>query len=87
LFCVLIGKVVLAIWSLVIYLNALAEVQQYSVLRAIGNVIIAGIVVGIVCGVIWTLAMHAIGAVVEPSHTASHIFHELETIRNFQGGL
>lgn len=90
LFFILIAKVVLAIWSLVIYLNALAEVQQYSVLRAIGNVIIAGVLVGIVFGVIWTLSIHAIGAALEQSNTAFQILHEgklLEAIRNSQGGL
>jgi hypothetical protein len=87
LFCILIGKVVLAIWSLVIYLNALAEVQQYSVLRAIGNVIIAGIIVGVVCGILWTAGMHAIGSIIEPSNTEFQILHELETILNIQGVL
>ena len=65
LFIVLTCKVILAIWALVIYLNALSEVQQYSVLRAIGNVILAGIIVGIVLGalwsLVWTLSPHLLG--------------------------
>lgn len=90
LFVILIIKVVLAIWALVIYLNALAEVQQFSVLRAIGNVIISGIIIGIVFGIIWTLSLHAIGAVIEQSNTAFQIFHEkklIEAIHNRRGGL
>jgi hypothetical protein len=58
LFLLLIGKVVIAIWSLVIYLNALAEVQKFSILRAIFNVIISWIVIGIVVGVICFFLMH-----------------------------
>lgn len=53
LLLILIGKVVIAIWSLVIYLNALAEVQKFSVLRAIFNVVFSWIVIGLVLGGIW----------------------------------
>lgn len=55
LFLILIAKVILAIWSLVIYLNALAQVQNYSVLKAILNVIVAGLVLGVIFFVIWIL--------------------------------
>ncbi len=85
LFIILIAKVVLAIWSLVIYLNALAEVQQYSVLRAIGNVIIAGIIIGIVFAILWTLSMHALGITLGQSHMSLQLIHEgktLEALRN-----
>lgn len=51
LFVLLIGKVVFSIWSIVIYLQALAEVQSYSVLRAIGNVILAAIFLGILIAI------------------------------------
>jgi len=47
LFGILIIRIAVAIWSIVIYLNALAEVQKYSVLRAIGNVIVAAVIVAI----------------------------------------
>ncbi len=53
MFLILVAKVVLAIWSLVIYLNALASVQHFSVLKAIGNVILAGVVVSILSFVVW----------------------------------
>lgn len=63
LFIILIAKVVLAIWSLVIYLNALAEVQKYSVLRAILNVVVAGIILAVIMFVIWSLLFYAVGSV------------------------
>lgn len=61
LFILLIAKVVLAIWSLVIYINALAQVQQFSILRAIGNILIAAIFLTILFAVLWTAAMQLIG--------------------------
>ncbi len=63
LFIILIAKVVLAIWSLVIYLNALAEVQKYSVLRAILNVVVAGVILAVIMFVIWSLLFYAVGSV------------------------
>lgn len=62
LLSLLLGKMVLSVWSLVIYFNALAEVQQFSVWRAIANVILAGIIVGIILGIIWAVCMYAWGA-------------------------
>jgi hypothetical protein len=61
LFLILIGKLVFSIWSLVIYLQALAEVQQFSVLRAIGNVILASLVMGITVAVLWIILMNIAG--------------------------
>lgn len=55
LFLVLIGKLVFAIWSIIIFLQALAEVQQFSILRAIGNVVVASVVMGIVTILLWTM--------------------------------
>lgn len=85
LFIILIIKVILAVWSLVIYLNALAEVQQFSVLRAIGNVIIAGLIVGVAFGLLWTLCMYALGASMQQPYTSFYIFSEgklLEALRS-----
>ncbi|MDE3045505.1 MAG: YIP1 family protein [Verrucomicrobiota bacterium] len=45
LFLILLARVVAVIWSLVIYINALAAVQQFSILRAIGNILSAGALV------------------------------------------
>jgi len=58
----LLGKVILSIWSLVIYLNALAEVQKFSILRAIGNVIVSAIALGIALGILWFIFLHVVGA-------------------------
>lgn len=63
LFAILIVKVVLAIWSLVIYINGLAEVQQYSILRALLNVVVAGIILSIILCVLWSLLIYAMGGV------------------------
>jgi len=63
LFAILIVKVVLAIWSLVIYLNALAEVQKFSVLRAILNVVVAGLIFALIMFVVWSLLVLAMGSV------------------------
>ena len=57
LFFILIVRLAVAIWSLVIYLNALAEVQNYSILRAIFNVITASILMFAASWVIWGLAI------------------------------
>lgn len=71
LFFLLIGKVVLAVWSLVIYVNALAEVQKFSILRAIGNLIAAAILVAIVCAVFWSAIFYLIGT---PSAPTASLF-------------
>lgn len=71
-------KVVLSIWSLVIYLNALAEVQQFSIFRAIGNVIITFIIVGVVLGVVWGISMYALGVPEQPSYNANAAFQVLQ---------
>lgn len=44
LFVLLIGKIVLSIWSLVIFVNTLSAVQQYSILRSIGNIVVGAII-------------------------------------------
>ena len=78
LLTLLFGKVILSIWSLVIYVNALAEVQKFSILRAIGNIVIAGILVGIVIGVLSILSMYIIGAPIEesPANAAFQMLQE-----------
>jgi hypothetical protein len=57
LFLILIVRMGLSVWSLVIYLNGLAEVQQFTILRAIVNVVLAGILLGIVMFILWNLFM------------------------------
>lgn len=78
LLVLLFGKVVFSIWSLVIYLNTLAEVQQFSILRAIGNVIIAGLFVAIIVGVLSALSLYVLGAPLEQSTPASAAFQILQ---------
>ncbi len=43
-FCIKIIQFILSIWSLVIYINALSQVQQFSILKAILNMIFAMII-------------------------------------------
>jgi len=45
LFCLLLLRVTSVIWSIVIYVNALAEVQRFSILRAIGNILLTGLLI------------------------------------------
>ena len=61
LFLVMIVKVILAIWSLVIYINALAEMQKYSIIRAILNIVVAAVILGITFFVLWRLLLHTAG--------------------------
>lgn len=61
LFFVLVGRLVLAVWSLVIYFNTLAEVQSYSVLKAIFNVVIAAILMALISWFFWNAGMYLLG--------------------------
>lgn len=61
LFGVLVVKVTAAIWSLVIYFNALAQVEQFSILRSIGSIILAGIIVSIAMTLAWMLLLNFVG--------------------------
>ncbi|MES2274148.1 MAG: YIP1 family protein [Chlamydiota bacterium] len=87
LFLILIAKVVLAIWSLIIYLNTLAEVQQYSILRAILNVIVAAILLGIVLGLLWMLALFALGASAQPTMTTFQLWNDGIQLESLRKGL
>lgn len=78
LLALLLGKVVLSIWSLVIYLNALAEVQGFSILRAIGNVVIAGILLGIILGILSYICMVILGVSAEQSAPVGAAFQILQ---------
>lgn len=63
LFGILIIRIAAAVWSLVIYLNALAEVQQYSILRAIGNVLVAGLIFAAAAYLFLVLFFGTLGAI------------------------
>ncbi len=64
-------RVVMSIWSLVICVSALAEVQRFSVIRAIGNLILAGILIAIIAGIVSYLIMLLIG---NPSQSTATLF-------------
>ena len=83
LFVILIVKVILAIWSLVIYLNALAEVQNFSVIRAILNVIVAGLILSVVLFALWSLLVYWVGTG-QPANTAS-LFPEINCLETLRG--
>lgn len=53
LFAVLVTKVIVAIWSLVIFINALAEVQGFSIARSILSIVLSWVAIAIVIGLVW----------------------------------
>lgn len=53
LLVVLIFKVIVLVWSLVIYINALAEVQKFSIARSIANIVLAWVAIAAVVLLIW----------------------------------
>lgn len=55
LFGVTIVQIVFSVWSLIVYFNALAFMQGFSVLRAIGNVVVATIFFLIVILILWVI--------------------------------
>src|SRR5262249_51834590 len=59
LLCIGVARLVLMVWSLVIFINSLSEVQHFSVLRTIGNMIVAGIILMVVMGIVTQLVMWA----------------------------
>lgn len=60
-FAILVVKVIMAIWSLVIFLNTLAEVQGYSMTRSIFNVIVAALILFVLFAIAWSAFIYAIG--------------------------
>jgi hypothetical protein len=62
LFLLLSAKLVFSIWSLVVYLQALAEVQGYSMMRSIGTVVLAAIFVLVILYFLWALLTHSMNA-------------------------
>lgn len=73
LFGILIAKVILAVWSLVIYINALSEVQKFSVLRAIINLVLAGLILMILFSLVWTGLIYLAGS----TKTTAFLFWKL----------
>jgi hypothetical protein len=58
LMTIFFGKVVSAVWSFVIYFNALAVVQKFSVLKAIFNTLLAGLILMVLFFVFWNALMY-----------------------------
>lgn len=87
LFGILIVKIVLAIWSLVIYINALAEVQKFSVLRAIFNIILAGVIAVVLFALLWSLIFYFSGAATTHSMTTFHLWNEGLSIESLRESL
>lgn len=53
LMAIFVIKMVVAVWSLIIYINALAVMQRFSVFRAIFNCILAGLVLAVIFYILW----------------------------------
>jgi len=70
---VLIAKLAVAIWSLVIYINTLAEVQKFSIGRSIANILIAWIAMGIAITLIWMGIGYLLNGSLNPSQAVLNI--------------
>lgn len=68
---VLVIKVVVLVWSLVIFINALAEVQKISIGRSIANIVLAWIAIALVITLIWL----GLGFITNASMTSAAIFN------------
>lgn len=66
LFLILLGKLVFAIWSIVLYLQSLSEVQQFSIMRAIGNVVLASLIMVIGAAILWAVALFTVNISMGP---------------------
>lgn len=81
LFSILIAKVILAVWSLVIYLNGLAEVQKMSMVRVIFNVIVSGLILSFILFGLWVLILYLFGSGSQLSATNFLFDGNFETMR------
>jgi len=61
LFAILVTKVALAVWSLIIYIHTLAQVQNFSVLKSIGNIAVAGLILGLIFVFVGARIVHIMG--------------------------
>lgn len=53
LFAMLIAKIIFSVWSIVIYLTAISEVQKFSLLKALLNVLVAAFVLIALFILVW----------------------------------
>jgi hypothetical protein len=70
---VLIAKVIIMIWSLVIYINTLAEVQRFSIGRSILNILLAWIAVALVVAVFWVVLASLLNQPLSPSQAVFNL--------------
>ena len=66
LFLVFLAKIAMLVWALVIYINGLAEVQQFSIAKAIGNIVLSWLAIAVVVLLIW----FGLGLVMQMQSTA-----------------
>jgi hypothetical protein len=78
LLSLLLLKVVCAIWSLIVYLNALAQVQGFSILRAIGNIIVGAIAFLIALGIVSMLIAFILNVSLPQTDVSKVIFPILQ---------
>lgn len=71
LFLVLLIQLTASIWSIVIYVNTLAEVQKFSILKAIANILLVGLLFAIIFIILFALLKWTGAAVFNPSTLAS----------------
>jgi hypothetical protein len=60
-FGVTLLQLIASVWSLVIYINALAEVHEFSSLKAILNIIIASVLILVVFLVVFSICRWTCG--------------------------
>ena len=83
-FVAVVVRFITAIWAVVIYVNTLSQVQKYSVLKAIGNMIVASICLIVVLYLVLILALKGLGGVAAVFHPAqfAQILLNLGGVRN-----
>ena len=74
LLCLLLVKVTMSVWSFVLYLNTLAEVQNYSILRSIGNILVAAIVAVFILSILLSLFMYLLGVNIDQASSVQAAF-------------
>lgn len=87
LFGILIAKILIAVWSLVIYLNTLAVAQQFGIFRSILNVLIAALLIGFVTSFLWGWGVYSLGESIDSSKAAFQLFNEGSGLENGRGSL
>lgn len=80
LFLVVLIRLVAAVWSLVLYINTLAEVQGFSVLRSIGNILLSGIIIAVVSYLVLMLVATLFQSAASPAVSSLDTFNLLRTL-------